>query len=297
MGTPLIYYATISPVNSHNPGAFAATVFIYLLLWCEGSLRRNPNAQPRDWHWALLGLFGGLTVLTRWQLLLLVGLGLALLVWRRQWRGLLIAGIVAGIALLPLPLIWNELYGSPFVVPFDAASQGSFFGRPVNTWLVLRETIRHSPIILFSVVGLLFLWQRSRAWTIFALLAILTQAVVNGSTLDWWGGETYGMRRMAELYPLFVLPTATLFAFVPKRDFWQKNWRLLTRGAFGIVLVYTVLYFAAFIDFTWTNQMGVFIESPAIMLRHFWAQPNRGEILIAVIKAHVGPWAWSMPGP
>jgi hypothetical protein len=189
------------------------------------------------------------------------------------------------------------MYGSPFVVPFDAASQGSFFGRPVNTWLVLRETIRHSPIILFSIAGLFFLWKRSRAWTLLAVGAIVLEALVNGSTLDWWGGETYGMRRMSELYPLFVLPAAALFAYVPQRVKWQKNWKLLTRGAFGIALVYAALYFAAFIDFTWTNQLGVFIESPEIMLRHFWSQPNRGEILIAVIKSHVGPWAWSMPGP
>lgn len=297
MGTPLIYYASISPVNSHNPGAFAATAFVALLLWCEGTLRRSTGAKTKGWQWALLGVAGGLTVLTRWQLLIIVLLGLSLLLWRRQWRGAIIAAIATAIVMLPLPIVWNALYGSPFVVPFDAASGGSFFGRPVNSWLVLRETIRHSPIVLFSLAGLWPLWKRDRAWVIYATGAILLEAIVNGSTLDWWGGETYGMRRMSELYPFFVLTAAALFGYTPASAWWQRHWKPLTRGAFSVVLIYTAVYFAAFIDFTWTNQLGVFIESPEIMLRHFWTQSDRWRVLYEVMVTHIGPAAWGMPGP
>ncbi|MCO5188663.1 MAG: hypothetical protein M9918_10770 [Anaerolineae bacterium] len=298
MGTPLIYYASISPLNSHNPGAFAATAFIALLLWCEGTLQHsNDGRQTHGWQWILLGIAGGLMIVTRWQLLIIVILGFGLLSWRKQWRGIAIAAVTTTIVMLPLPIVWNELYGSPFVVPFDAATGGSFFGRPVNSWLVLRETVRHSPIVLFSVVGVWFLWQRSRAWAIYATTAILLEAVVNGSTLDWWGGETYGMRRMSELYPFFLLTAAALFSYTPVRTWWRNNWKLVTRGAFALILFYTAVYFTAFIDFTWTNQLGVFIESPEIMLRHFWSQPNRWQVLREVMAAHVGPAAWGMPGP
>lgn len=297
MGSPLLYYATISPVNSHNPGALAMTAFIALLLYNDGTLRRGGPQPVAGWQWALLGAAGGVTVLIRWQLLLVVAFGFALLLWRRQWRGALIAGATALIAVLPLPLVWQTMYGAPFVVPFEAAGGGSFFSRPVNAWLVLRELFRHSPILLFGAVGIVFLWRRSKAWAVLVAGSIIAQALVNGATLDWWGGETYGMRRMSELYPLYLMAAAALFAYVPQRAQRQQTWRTLTRGAFALVLVYTAFYFLAFVDFTWTNQMGVFIESPELMLRHFWAKPNRWEVLAAVIRSHIGPWAWSMPGP
>ena len=58
-GHTLIYYASISPLNSHNPGAFAATAFIALLLWCEGTLQHATMvANAYGWQWILLGIAG-----------------------------------------------------------------------------------------------------------------------------------------------------------------------------------------------------------------------------------------------
>jgi len=300
LGTPIFYYSTISPVNSHNAGAFAAAAYVYLLMICTGAFRPDDDehTEPKWWVWALLGVFAALTVLARWQLLMVVAPGYVLLLWQRNWRGFVIATIAAGIAMLPLPLIWNAMFGAPFVVPFDTVNDEQFMGSGGNAALnVLVETIRHSPIVLLSLVGLPILWGKNRVWGLLFGAMIALQLLVNGAALDWNAGESYGMRRMSELYIVYaILACVTVGWMVERLRDWRYS-RVVVRVALTLLIAYTFLYIFAFLDFTWTNPAGAFSDHPDVMIRYFIKQPDRHWILWEVYRTHVGPLAWSMPGP
>jgi hypothetical protein len=312
LGTPLFYYSTISPLNSHNPGAFAASGFVYLLVRLTNAFSGEDASLNRRtcfcmslhsvFLWALLGIFAGLTILSRWQLALVIAPGFALLAWERRWRGLVIAGTAAMITLLPLPLIFQWMFGSPFTIPYNAVEGEAFLRQSNHAWDVLIQTIIHSPVIALSLIGLFFLWHINRRWAVMTAAMIGLQITINGAALDWWAGESYGMRRMSELYPIYALLICAALSASATRDNPQAPvyWAQLSRFSqivLVIIIPYTFLYILAFLDYTWTNQQGWFLSAPEVMIGHFFNQPNRFQILREVIHSHVGPWAWAMPGP
>lgn len=301
LGTPLFYYSTVSPLNSHNPGAFTTAVFIFALVECTQAFR--PKQQTQDdialgW-WLLLGGSGGMMILVRWQLLVVVAAGLALLLWQRRWRGLLIAGLLTALVALPLPLIWQQMFNQPIVIPYEAVEGGTFLKLSTNGWWVLRETPRNSPILYLSFLGIFFLWRINRPWAVFTAVAIAAQIIVNGAVLDFWGGETYGIRRMTELFPLYVVLASAALGTWSGSNWrsWQNGWQLLSRAYVVIMLGYSALYIFAFFSFHWTNPDHIFIAGPETMIPYFLNQGNRWEIIASIFRTHLGPPAWPMPGP
>lgn len=309
VGTPLIYYSTVSPLNSHLAGALLTSAFVALLL----ELERRPT---RWWLSIALGICAGLMVLVRWQLFLVAAPAWLFFWWPaggipRRWPelkravayGLPPAALAAGAAaatLLPLPLAWQTMFGEPFVIPYNEVGSGSFLSWPRYAGDVLRLLLLHSPIIGLALVGIPFLWRRSRRWGAYAALVIGLQIWLNGGVLDWWAGETYGMRRMSELYPLYVLLGSAALAqlWSPSAATPIGRWRRRLAWAVPIVaLLAAGAYLIVFIDYTWTNSAQEFINDPAIMVRHFWAKPDRWRIVWAVYRSHLGPLAWGMPGP
>jgi 4-amino-4-deoxy-L-arabinose transferase-like glycosyltransferase len=299
IGTPIFYYSTITPLNSHSGGVFAIAGYVYCLVRCTGAFSSDATPRWERWYgWVLMGVCAGLAVLSRWQLILAVAPGWLLLAWERRWRGFVIAGVVAALTVLPLPLVWQYLFGSPFLVPYDAVEgqKGAFLGASNHAWEVFVETVVHSPVVLLGLVGIITLWRRARRWALLTAGVILMQLLINGAALDWWAGESYGMRRMSELFAVYALlacaavgrPLLPVYA----RFAWPTH-RLLLIGLIG----YTVVYILAFVVYSWTNPDHYLLARPEVMLRYFFDHPYRWQVLIEVMGSHVGPWAWAMPGP
>jgi len=306
LGTPFLYYSTVSPLNSHNPGAFLTTCMIYLLLKLAGAFRQ-PSAQEAEQFrepplvgWIVLGAVAGLMVLVRWQLLLVAASAWGLLAWERRWKGLLIATVVAAVVLLPLPIVWNHLFTRPFVVPYNETTNESFLKLPVNAHRVFFRMLHYSPILLLSMAGIPFWWRLNRRWTILAVAMIGSQLLINGSTRDWYDGDSFGARRMSELYLVYVLLAAALLNHLPSREQfrqWGTIRPVIGRVVLGGLIIYSVIFLLAFFLFSWTNPLGVFSDSPGVMLSYYFDHPYRQETLAAVIHTHLGPQAWSEPGP
>jgi hypothetical protein len=306
VGTPLIYYSTITPLNSHNGGAFTLAVFFYIV-W-----RISHNTLPARPMWlVLLGVAAAGTIMARWQLAPIVALGFGVLLWERRWSAVLMSGVAAAAALLPLPLIWQQMFGAPFVIPYNTIpGNESFIGWPQHIGDVAVTTLLHSPVLLLSVIGLWRLrtapptdtpnsarvsaWLTRWRWPLLVAAAIAVQVVINGAALDWWAGDSYGMRRMSELYILYGL---ALCALIGPQGTGARGWRVALCVVLVGVVLYSALYMAAFLDYTWTNLDGAFIAAPQVMIERFLARPDRWEILRAVVDSHVGPSAWAMPGP
>lgn len=297
LGTPLFYYSTVSPLNSHNPGAAATALFVYCLASVTGAFRREEAPPVRRTQWVLLGLSAGLMILVRWQLLLVVVPGLALVAWQRRWPGLALAAGVTALVALPLPLVWRRMFNRYVVVPQQAVSGDVFLGVPRGSWWVLTETPRNSPVLYLSLIGLPFLWRRSRSWTVFIVVVILLQVIINGAVLDWWGGETYGIRRMTELYPLYVVLASAALGDIRVQARAGRAWGIVARVALAVVVLYSFVYILSFFSFTRTNPDHVFIAGPETMIPYFLGQPNRWEIIASIFRTHLGPPAWPMPGP
>lgn len=310
LGTPLVYYSTVSPLNSHNPGALVTAVFFLLLARMTGlgkNVKRKTTGRLVDGiafsAWVWLGVSAGMMVLVRWQLLMVVLPGYALLLWEKKWRGLGLTAVISFLVTLPLPLIWNAMFDQPIVVPYQAVSGDTFLKVPAGTWWVLWQTPRYSPILWLSFIGLFFLWRVNKKWVVMVTAVILIQVVVNGAVLDWWGGETYGVRRMSELYPVYGLLAGLALTNLQgmvvdwRRPSPQLVWAVATRLALLLLIVYSGFLLLVFLDYTWTNTDGLFIAGPPTMIRHFLNQPNRWQILAEVMRAHVGPASWPMPGP
>lgn len=297
IGSPLFYYSTVSPLNSHNPGAFATAVFVYLLADCTGAFGKDGRPPAPLYKWVLLGLSAGIMVLVRWQLLLVALPGLLLAAEQRQWRGLFAATVATAVTTLPLPLIWQRMFSRFIVVPYQAVEGEAFLNLPVGSWWVLVETPRNSPILYLSLIGLFFLWRINRRWTIFAAAVILLQVLINGAVLDWWGGETYGIRRMSELYPLYVLLACAALGDLRLQQGARRMWAIAARGVLALIVLYSFLYILSFFSFTWTNPEHVFIAGPETMIPYFLNQDNRWEIIASIFRTHLGPPAWPMPGP
>lgn len=303
VGTPLVYYSTITPVNSHNPGAFTLGIFVFLLVQCTGAFSTNEIGKKHPLWWILLGLFAGLSVLVRWQLAVAVAPAWGLLIYQKQWRGIVIATIAAGLTVLPLPFIWNAMFGVPFLVPFDAVTDDQFMQSQGNQAIqVLGMLVSHSPIVLFSLIGLGFMWKINRVWALMLGAMILLQLIVNGAALDWNSGETYGMRRMSELYVVYVLLACaaahglvTWFAGKQKRL--QRIGTAAVYGSFLVLIGYSFLYIFAFMVYSWHNPQWIFDNTPGAILDYFIHLPYRWQILWEVYKTHAGLLSWGMPGP
>lgn len=181
--------------------------------------------------------------------------------------------------------MWNHLFGDPLIVPYDETTGEQFMGLPVNAHRVL---------------GLPALWRRDRLWAGLLEGMIAAQVLINGAARDWYAGDTFGPRRMSELYAVYVLLLAALAGRMPAPSAWHSRhaWRPLgARLAVMALLIYSLVLFRAFLLFTWTNPQGQFADEPGVMLRYWRDHPAREETYRAVLDAHVGPAAWNQPGP
>lgn len=285
LSTPTLYYATIEPFYVHEPATFLTSLTLYLLLrWKEG--KRNSLLM------LAAGLAGGIGTLVRWQVALTAW---ALALWlplHRKWRetGLFALGFWA--VAWHLLYTWNWMFGRPLVL---SAAESGFLSLPTHLPQVLfsdgRGLFVWSPLTFLGLVGWGLLARR-RKWLALCLGgAFLLQAAINASVADWWGGWSFGMRRMTELYPLFVVGLAMLLGQAKPRWLQGALWGASVLGVcFGVLLLLSHLNF---INTVQDQPQG---DRATTEIRYQLTQSSF-RITRQVIRGHYGPWAWSRTGP
>jgi hypothetical protein len=306
VGTPLIFYATVDPINSHIAGAFAAT--LVLSLWLPARKRTRADSWRAALPWLWVGLAVGLTALCRWQIALIaLPIGIELLVCKSARRCRLREAIllVLGFALLAwvIPYSWWQMYGKLALVPATEGDTSAVLIAPVNTLRVLFSPIAGlfpwSPLAALALLGLWPLAKRDWPLALSLLSMVILQALVNGAVKNWWAGIGFGMRRMAELYPLYLFCLAALLAASTStgRTRWiRRALAGLAWTATALLAAYGLALVVARMSFTWTNPWGLARDTPLKELRYAFA-PEKRYLLWPVIKDHVGFWAWRKPGP
>jgi hypothetical protein len=285
LATPTLYYATIEPFYVHVPAAFLASLTLYLLLrWKED--QRSPLLV------LAAGLVGGLGTLVRWQVALIVWAVALWLPLCRKWRetGLFALGFWA--VAWHVLYTWNWMFGRPLVL---SATESGFLSFPAHFFHVLfsdgRGLFVWSPLTLLGLIGWGLL-ARHRRWLALSLgAAFLLQAFINGGVVDWWGGWSFGMRRMTELYSLFVIGLACLLDRAEPRWLRKGLW-----AAAALCTCFSLLLLLSHLNFINTVQDQPQGDRATTEIHYQLIQSNFG-ITWQVIREHYGPWAWSRPGP
>jgi len=285
LGTPALYYATVDPFYAHIPATFLVALTLYLLIRWEARSAGSLSVLAA-------GLVGGLATLARWQMALLVWSLVLCLPLHRKWKeaGLFALGFwsVAWHVLYT----WNWMFGRPLVL---SATESGFLSLPVHLPQVLFSDARGlfiwSPLTLLGVVGWGVLARHHRWLALSAGVAFLSQALINGGVADWWGGWSFGMRRMTELYAVFAMGVAALLGQAKPRWLRTALWALaLLCVGFSLLLLLSHLNF---INTVPDQPQG---DRATVEIAYQLTRSNF-HVTWQVIQEHYGPWAWSRPGP
>jgi hypothetical protein len=211
-GTPLIAYLLFEPSYSH---AFTVAAIIAFALFLYQS---GPERNRRQW--LLLGLLGGVMVITHVQEILFLALIPAEAGWllaQRRWAIRLMPGYAlaaAGFALGVVPqLLFDRLLFERWLPPSAPNISFDF----LHPHLVELLTSTHhgwlswSPLVLVAFLGFPRLVRRL-GWFAVALIAIgIGEVWVNAALSDWWGGLGFGSRRLTDQTLLLALGYGALF--------------------------------------------------------------------------------------
>jgi hypothetical protein len=228
-GTPFFWYTYTNADMSHVPAAFA--VALYLFVW----QKRNESA-PGILLDIAIGLTGGLVSLIRLQ----DGLIFIFLlpIWIREAKSGIsskltfakeIGWIAAGAAfvLLLQICVWQIVWGNPLgsifqVTPFGHSNFYYIFGAHSYPFEIFFSSYHgiffFAPILLFSFIGLFcaLRLQKTRAIGACSILILFFQLFLMSHERWFWEGTSFGMRRLVDWTPFYILGLTVLFDMVER---------------------------------------------------------------------------------
>lgn len=237
VGTPLWFYTISEPSYGH------VTTFLAVALYLAAILRDRQRPVPL----MILGLALGFVVVARVQ-----DAVLALLLVPRLWEEFNAAreqrktlARKALLLLVPCVLLaslqwiyWFRLYGEWVFVPpgpdFFPWYQPKILPLLFSTW---NGVWLWAPVLLLGFGGLWFVSWKQLRWVL--LLAIGCEVYLGSILLDWWGGLSFGPRRMVSLVPLAIVGTTVL---LHRLTSWRR-WVIV-----GVVILMTA----------WTQRLSVY---------------------------------------
>jgi hypothetical protein len=192
------------------------------------------------------------------------------------------------------------MFGSPWVIPAAEQNQAAFLVWPTHLGQVLfsgeKGLFVWAPLTALALLGLVVLYRKQRALSLGLAAVFVLQALINASVYDWWAGWGFGMRRMVEAYPVFVIGLAALLCARLPAD-WRGR---LYRGVLALAVTATTAY-SGLLLFSHLNYVNTVLDRPqgdtaAREIRH-QVRESSWHITWLVMRDHYGPWAWRQPGP
>jgi hypothetical protein len=228
LASPLVFYSFIAMPWSHAPGFFLFALF--LTVWMRHW--RRPIERGLG-SWLLLGLIGGLMVMTREQLGLLLIIPALEALWQYgalarsgRWRDALgqlgrhLAFLVTlVVAVTPQLLAYQVLNGRP--APSSTVAGKLDWSSPnfLNTLIDPgRGAFLWAPVLALGLLGLIWLARKDAALALLLLAGFLAQTYINGAFgTTWHLRGAFGFRRLIECTPIFVLGLAALIEWLRPR--------------------------------------------------------------------------------
>ena len=209
--TGAVFFGTTVGYCSFSQMSHASTfLFASLLMACWWRVRERTDVGG----WALLGLFGGLLSICRWQEMFYVGAPFLFdLTDRRLWSRFLpwlrsraaYLGVV-GLCWVPQLLEWKAIYGKFFtnaysgLLTFGPPSYALFLTSSHNGWFLW------TPLALVGVCGLVYALVKAGRVFLPCLVVIALQVTLIASVQVFWhGADAFGSRYMTSSAPLVAL--------------------------------------------------------------------------------------------
>lgn len=195
-GTFLFWYLTSEPTMSHNL-SFASAALTFLLV------QRGPHGVR---GWFLVGLSIGYSACIRFANALLGAAALPALAPPRKgeaWRQVLKNGTALGagafIGFLPQMYAWQQIFGSPLLVP---NGEGFLEHSPALLGVLFSPRgglFTWSPLLLLAIAGLVSFRRLGFRTALGFWAVIILLYVTNARVPDWWGGSSFGNRRFCTI--------------------------------------------------------------------------------------------------
>jgi hypothetical protein len=238
--SPLLIYGFRLYTMSHLCAAVAACWFLSALLAAQRTARLS-------WA-ALTGVSLGCLSIVRWQdalfAVLIVPVA-AHIARRHRWQRSAAMALAGLAGFLPMALLQSHAWwverGALVTLPQGGAYL-DLAGSNLRSFLLSGRSgfLPWMPLAAVCVLGLLLPWRLrlDRSWRWSCLLLLLAEVVLNASVEDWWGGFSYGARRMTSLVPVLAIGLAN--ASRAGRRNWLRAaivvaacWGLFTAGLYN----------------------------------------------------------------
>lgn len=242
LGTNLLFYAIREPTMSHGYSFCLVSMFLYYLplFYATPSVSKALG----------IGFLLGLITLIRPTNILFVPFTLLFdaftiktLKERFNWllkniKTVILIPLMMFLIAIPQMVYWHYLSGKWIINIYEIIHEQSFNWSNPQFYKILFHPcngfLLYTPIIVFAVVGLLWLVKNNELNGRLITLALLIITYVFASWCMWWFGHAYGYRSFIEYYPLFAIGMAFYIDNVLKSK--QLWWRGLNFVVFFVLI-------------------------------------------------------------
>lgn len=223
LGTNLFYYSTLEPAMSHAYSFAVISAFVYYTIQWHS----NPSLKKALFIGALFGLIVIIRPIN--IIVFLFPLLYNVVSWKsflekinfllQNKKHILLMSFIALIVVSPQLIYWKYLTGDWFFYTYQ--NEHFYFKTPHilkgllsfrNGWLV------YSPIMIFSLLGIAFLYKSNKKFFFPILLFFLLNIFICYSWWTWWYGGSFGSRPMIDSYALLAIPFALFFDSIYARS-------------------------------------------------------------------------------
>ncbi len=222
LGTNLYYYTTAEPAMSHAYSFALVSVFIFQTIKWHNS----PSIKKA----ILIGFLFGLIVLIRPVNIIIIIFPLLYNLFSLQSfkakidffvhnkTHIFLIAFTSFLIFLPQLIYWKYLTGQWLFNSY--VDERFYFNNPHllsglfsfrNGWLI------YSPVMIFSLIGIAFLYKNSRTFFVPILLFTMLNLFICFSWWTWWYGGSFGSRPMIDSYALLAIPMASFIEAIFSR--------------------------------------------------------------------------------
>lgn len=265
-GTSLFHYATFDSAWSHAFSFALVSAFLERVdVW-------KPDADDTGRAAIAIGAIAGLIALVRHpNVLLPVCFVAAVVVSRREHLGAVIrqsaiAAAVATAVIMPQLWIYHSATRQWFISAYG--TQGHFtFGSPHIISVLAspqKGVFFWAPVLVIALAGFTLMPQTlARRWRAPSLVYLAVHTYLIASWFEWQFGASYGHRGFVDVYPLFALGLASLFARIAPRPVLRASLATVCVLLCALSLFQMLQYWHGVLpmsDTTWTQYRGLFLE-------------------------------------
>ncbi|MGH7771214.1 MAG: hypothetical protein ACREQA_03155, partial [Candidatus Binatia bacterium] len=266
-------YMYFLPFHVHALAAFLVSLFLWY--W----LRTRPMRSLKQW--GLWGLVGGLMVEVYYLNVVFLLIPLTSILYPpssvlKRLTQAVAFGVAALLGLMPNLVIKWIIHGSPWSTGYD----DRFFWDSPRLWQVAfapeHGMFLWTPVLLFSVAGLILLWRRDRSLASILMVTFVAFYYTVASYQNWHGQSAFGSRFFISFTPVFVLGLAVFLeesqTFLSRVTLEQA---IRTRLFSIFYLRSSILYFTLVLLILW--NIGFIFQWGTDLV------PNRGPVDFAVV--------------